>query len=113
MADSSYLIKIPIFKKFYKFVVSKGGANIRGIRDQTDGKIGPMDSDMVTITGEEDSVDKAQLVPQIPDLSRTPILFSCVHMMTPCQLPMTVTSQAGHSRHQEVEGQVGVSQSTS
>ena len=34
MAESSYLIKIPIFKKFYKFVVSKGGADIRGIRDK-------------------------------------------------------------------------------
>ena len=61
------------------------------------------------------SVGKAQPVPhsadnQMPNLFRTPLLFSCAHMMTPHQLPMTVTSQAAHNRHQDDEGQGGMSQ---
>merc|ERR1712029_1300567 len=36
MAESSYQVKVPIFKQFHKFVIGKGGANIRRIRDETD-----------------------------------------------------------------------------
>merc|ERR1711976_227173 len=39
MAESSYQVKVPIFKQFHKFVIGKGGANIRRIRDETDTKI--------------------------------------------------------------------------
>merc|ERR1719233_102247 len=44
MAESSYQVKVPIFKQFHKFVIGKGGANIRRIRDETDTKIDLPDS---------------------------------------------------------------------
>ena len=59
MTERKYQIEIHIFKQFYKSVISKGGANIREIRDETDTNIGPSDRDMITINGEEDIVTKA------------------------------------------------------
>merc|ERR1719266_3303915 len=63
MAESSYQVKVPIFKQFHKFVIGKGGANIRRIRDETDTKIdlpdSGSDSDMITITGKKPNVNKA------------------------------------------------------
>lgn len=29
--ESSYVIKVPIYKQFHKFVIGKGGANIRKV----------------------------------------------------------------------------------
>jgi hypothetical protein len=31
MTESRYQVKVPIFKQFHKFVIGKGGANIRRI----------------------------------------------------------------------------------
>jgi polyribonucleotide nucleotidyltransferase len=63
MLETSYQIKLPIFKQFHKFVIGKGGANIKKIRDETDTKIDLPDSgsesDMITITGREANVKKA------------------------------------------------------
>jgi hypothetical protein len=30
--ESSYVIEVPIYKQFHKFVIGKGGANIRKVR---------------------------------------------------------------------------------
>ena len=35
MAESSFQVKVPIFKQFHKYIIGKGGANIRRIRDET------------------------------------------------------------------------------
>ena len=51
MAESSNQVGILTVKQSNKFIISKSGANIRRIRDDTDTKIGPPDSDMVTNNG--------------------------------------------------------------
>jgi len=63
LLESSFQVKVPVFKQFHKFVIGKGGANIRRIRDETDTKIDlpnpGSDSDMITITGKKENVMKA------------------------------------------------------
>lgn len=53
--ESSYQIEVPIYKQFHKFIIGKGGANIRKIRDETQTKIDlPAEgdkNDVITITG--------------------------------------------------------------
>jgi len=64
LQESNYQIKVPIYKQFHKFVIGKGGQNIRKIRDETDTRIdlpdSGSDSDMITITGKKENVAKAQ-----------------------------------------------------
>ena len=63
MQESSYQVKVPIFKQFHKFIIGKGGANIKRIRDETDTRIdlpdSGSDSDMIAITGKKPNVTKA------------------------------------------------------
>jgi len=63
LQENGYQTKVPIFKQFHKFVIGKGGANIRRIRDETDTRIDLPDSgtesDMITITGKKENVVKA------------------------------------------------------
>ena len=63
MQESSYQVKVPIFKQFHKFIIGKGGSNIKRIRDETDTKIdlpdSGSDSDMIAITGKKPNVTKA------------------------------------------------------
>merc|ERR1740122_291309 len=63
LLESGYQTKVPIFKQFHKFVIGKGGANIRRIRDETDTRVdlpdSGSDSDMITITGKKANVNKA------------------------------------------------------
>ena len=55
---------MPIFKQFHKFIIGKGGATIKEIRKTTDTKVdlpeSGSDSDVITITGKKENVDKAQ-----------------------------------------------------
>ena len=55
---------MPIYKQFHKFVIGKGGQNIRKIRDETETRIdlpdSGSDSDMITITGRKEKVALAQ-----------------------------------------------------
>ena len=63
LQESSYQVKVPIFKQFHKFIIGKGGVNIKRIRDETDTKIdlpdSGSDSDMIAITGKKPNVTKA------------------------------------------------------
>merc|ERR1719278_723168 len=63
MAESSFQVRVPIFKQFHKYIIGKGGANIRRIRDETDTRVdlpdSGSDSDMITITGKKANVNKA------------------------------------------------------
>lgn len=63
LLECGHQTKVPIFKQFHKFVIGKGGANIRRIRDETDTRIDLPDSgsesDMITITGKKENVAKA------------------------------------------------------
>ena len=49
--------------EFHRFIIGKGGANIRRIRDETDTRVdlpdSGSDSDMITITGKKANVNKA------------------------------------------------------
>ncbi|GBP31692.1 Vigilin [Eumeta japonica] len=63
IADSSYVQEVPIFKQFHKFIIGKGGANLRKIRDETQTIIDlPAegdDSDVITVCGKRDNVEEA------------------------------------------------------
>ncbi|XP_015598207.1 vigilin [Cephus cinctus] len=62
--ENSYVLEVPIFKQFHKFVIGKGGANIRKIREETQTKIElPAEgeqSDVITITGKKENVEEAK-----------------------------------------------------
>jgi len=62
--ESNYQVKVPIFKQFHKYIIGKGGATIKKIRQDTDTKVdlpeSGSDSDMITITGKKANVEKAQ-----------------------------------------------------
>ena len=64
LLENNYQAKVPIFKQFQKFVIGKGGSNIKNIRKETDTKIdlpeSGNDSDVILITGKKENVEKAQ-----------------------------------------------------
>jgi len=64
LLESNYQVKVPIFKQFHKYIIGKGGATIKKIRQDTDTKVdlpeSGSDSDMITITGKKANVEKAQ-----------------------------------------------------
>ncbi|KPI91491.1 Vigilin [Papilio xuthus] len=63
IAESSYVQEVPIFKQFHKFIIGKGGVNLRKIRDETQTVIDlPAegdDSDVITVRGKRDNVEEA------------------------------------------------------
>lgn len=63
IAESSYVQEVPIFKQFHKFIIGKGGANLRKIRDETQTVIDlPAegdDSDVITVRGKREHVEEA------------------------------------------------------
>lgn len=62
--ESSYQIQVPIYKQFHKFIIGKGGVNIRKIREETNTKVDlPAEgdkSDCITITGKREHVEEAR-----------------------------------------------------
>jgi len=64
LMENNYQVKVPIFKQFHKYIIGKGGATIKSIRKETDTKVdlpeSGSDSDMITITGRKENVEKAQ-----------------------------------------------------
>jgi len=64
LLENNYQVKVPIFKQFHKFIIGKSGATIKDIRKETNTKIdlpeSGSDSDVITITGKKENVDKAQ-----------------------------------------------------
>ena len=63
-AASSYEEKVKIFKEAHPKIIGKGGAQIKKIREETDTKIDlpreNSDSDVITITGRKENVQKAR-----------------------------------------------------
>ena len=57
-------VKLPIFKQFHKFIIGKGGATIRQIRQDTNTRVdlpaSGSDSDVILLTGRKEDVEKAQ-----------------------------------------------------
>ncbi len=63
LSESNYQVRVPIFKQFHKFIIGKGGINIRKIRQETETKIdlpeSGSDSDVIAVTGRKENVEKA------------------------------------------------------
>ncbi|VVC87406.1 unnamed protein product [Leptidea sinapis] len=63
IAESSYVQELPIFKQFHKFIIGKGGLNLKKIRDETQTVIDlPAegdDSDVITVRGKRENVEEA------------------------------------------------------
>jgi len=97
MAESSYQVKVPIFKQFHKFVIGKGGANIRRIRDETDTRIdlpdSGSDSDMITITGKKENVTKAVL--QVQQIQSEMANITTKEINIPAKIHNTVIGAGG------------------
>ena len=57
-------MKVKIFKEAHPKIIGKGGAQIKKIREETDTKIDlpreNSDSDVITITGKKENVEKAK-----------------------------------------------------
>jgi polyribonucleotide nucleotidyltransferase len=64
LQESSFVLEVPIFKQFHKFIIGKGGANIKKIRDETQTKIDlPAEGDLnevIVITGKKENVMEAR-----------------------------------------------------
>lgn len=62
--ESSYVIEVPIFKQFHKFIIGKGGVNIKKIREETQTKIElPASGDsneVIVISGKKEKVAEAR-----------------------------------------------------
>lgn len=62
--ECSFVLEVPIFKQFHKFIIGKGGANIKKIRDETQTKIDlPAEgdkNDVIVITGKKENVIEAR-----------------------------------------------------
>lgn len=62
--ENSYVVEVPIFKQLHKYVIGKGGTNLRRIREETQTRIDfPAevdDNDVITITGKQENVKIAR-----------------------------------------------------
>uniref|UniRef100_A0A1Q3FI46 Putative vigilin n=1 Tax=Culex tarsalis TaxID=7177 RepID=A0A1Q3FI46_CULTA len=64
LQKNSFVMEVPIFKQFHKYIIGKGGANIKKIRDETQTKIDlPAEgdkNDVIVITGKKENVKEAR-----------------------------------------------------
>lgn len=64
LQETSFVLEVPIFKKLHKYVIGKGGANIKKIREDTHTNIDlpaeTTDSDVIVITGKKENVYEAR-----------------------------------------------------
>ncbi|CAH0554703.1 unnamed protein product [Brassicogethes aeneus] len=72
LSESSHQVEVPIYKQFHKFIIGKGGANIRKIREETQTKIDlPAEGDKndnIVITGKKNNVEEAsKMIKKIQD----------------------------------------------
>lgn len=62
--ESNHVIEVPIYKQFHKFIIGRGGVNIRKIREETQTRIDlPSegdDNEVITITGKKENVEIAR-----------------------------------------------------
>jgi len=64
LMESSYQVKVSVFRQFHKFVIGKAGANINKIREETSTRIDlpseGSNSDEITITGKMENCELAK-----------------------------------------------------
>jgi len=84
-----------VSKEVHPKIIGKGGAQIRKIRDETDTKIDfpreNSDSDVITITGKKENVEKAKNM--IETIEKETVCFcllllAATNMRSPCRLCM-------------------------
>uniref|UniRef100_A0A182J902 K Homology domain-containing protein n=1 Tax=Anopheles atroparvus TaxID=41427 RepID=A0A182J902_ANOAO len=64
LQKNSCVMEVPIFKQFHKYIIGKGGANVKKIRDETQTKIDLPDegdeNEVILITGKKENVKEAR-----------------------------------------------------
>lgn len=82
----SYTVDLRAKPEYHKFLIGKGGGNIRKVRDNTGARIifptsEDKDQELITIMGTEEAVKEAQkeLETLIKNLVRKELLFSFPH----------------------------------
>jgi len=97
LLESNYQLKLPIFKQFHKFVIGKGGATIKQIRQETNAKIdlpaSGSDSDIIILTGKKEDVLKAQKKIQTIQSEQADVV-SC-DLMIPAKIHNTIIGAGG------------------
>ena len=97
LLESNYQIKVPIFKQFHKFIIGKGGATIKKIRQETDTKIdlpeSGSDSDVIAITGKKENVEKA--VAKIQQIQSEMANVVTVEINVPAKIHNTMIGAGG------------------
>merc|ERR1711972_1206150 len=92
LLESNYQLKLPIFKQFHKFIIGKGGATIKQIRQETNAKIdlpaSGSDSDIIILTGKKEDVLKAQKKIQTIQSEQADVV-SC-DLMIPAKIHNTI-----------------------
>ena len=97
LLESNYQVKVPIFKQFHKFIIGKGGATIKKIRQETDTKIdlpeSGSDSDVIAITGKKENVEKA--VAKIQQIQSEMANVVTVEINVPAKIHNTMIGAGG------------------
>ena len=97
LMESNYQSKVPIFKQFHKFIIGKGGATIRKIRQETDTRVdlpeSGSESDVITITGKKENVEKA--VSKIQQIQSEMANVVSVDIIVPAKIHNTMIGAGG------------------
>jgi polyribonucleotide nucleotidyltransferase len=97
LQESNFQSKVPIFKQFHKFIIGKGGATIRKIRQETDTRVdlpeSGSESDVITITGKKENVEKA--VTKIQQIQSEMANVVSVDIIVPAKIHNTMIGAGG------------------
>ena len=97
LLESTYQVKVPIFKQFHKFIIGKGGATIKKIRQETDTRVdlpeSGSESDVITITGKKENVEKA--VAKIQQIQSEMANVVSVDIIVPAKIHNTMIGAGG------------------
>jgi polyribonucleotide nucleotidyltransferase len=98
MAANNYEEKIRVFKDVHPKIIGKGGAQIKKIREETDTKIEfpreNSDSDVITITGRKENVEKARIM--IEAIEKETINIKEITVEVPHKLHTSMIGTKGH-----------------
>lgn len=98
MATNNYEEKVRVFKEVHPKIIGKGGAQIKKIREETDTKIEfpreNSDSDVITITGKKENVQKAKSM--IEAIEKEVINIKEITVEIPHKLHTSMIGSKGH-----------------
>jgi len=97
LLESNYQLKLPIFKQFHKFIIGKGGATIKQIRQETNARVdlpdSGSDSDIIILTGKKEDVLKAQK--KIQQIQSEQADVVSLDLMIPAKIHNTIIGAGG------------------